>query len=193
MAKNLRERLGAVDPFNAAFVASVKDDERLVPFDIEGSIAHARMLRKVGLLTKEDEAAIVKGLEQVLMEWTSGEFTLDPALEDVHMNVEHRLGQITPLAASLHTGRSRNDQVALDLRLWVRSETQALIEGIRGAQEALIVLAAEHKDALMPGITHLQHAQPVHFSHLLLAWHDMLERDARRFGGVWEHSNVSPL
>src|SRR5688572_22093733 len=103
MSKNLRERLGPSDPWNAAFVACVRDDERLVPHDIEGSIAHAKMLSKAGLLSKEETAAITNGLEQILEDWTSGRFSLDPALEDVHMNVEHRLGEITPAAAKLHT------------------------------------------------------------------------------------------
>lgn len=193
MARNLRERLGSIDPFNAAFVACVKDDERLIPFDIEGSLAHARMLAKVGLLRKEETAEIQKGLKQILKEWKLGELSLDSTLEDVHMNVEHRLGQLTLHAAKLHTGRSRNDQVALDLRLWTRAECQAVINEIRSLQEALVGLADRHRDTLMPGVTHLQHAQPILFAHALLAWHDMLERDGRRFRNALEQVNVSPL
>ncbi len=193
MSKNLRERLGPGDPFNAAFISSVDDDERLVPFDIQGSIAHTHMLQRSGLLTKEEGGAIQKGLEQILAEWEAGRFKLDPTYEDVHMNVEHRLSALTPHAGKLHTGRSRNDQIALDLRLWMRVESDTLIREIRQAQSALVALATKHKNVIMPGITHLQHAQPIHFAHAMLAYHDMLERDARRIADAWGRADVSPL
>ena len=193
MSKNLRERLGTIDPYNAEFVASVREDERLVPFDIQGSIAHAKMLGKQGLVSKEECTDIVAGLEQILGEWQKGKFKLDTAFEDVHMNVEQRLTQITEAGAKLHTARSRNDQVALDLRLWAVNESDVLIRAIRSLQAALIARAHEHETTLMPGITHLQHAQPIHFAHVLLAWNDALDRDARRLAGCWERLNISPL
>ncbi len=193
MSKNLRERLGQIDPYNAEFVSSVREDERLVPFDIQGSIAHAKMLGKQGLVSKEECTDIVAGLEQILGEWQKGKFKLDAAFEDVHMNVEQRLTQITEAGAKLHTARSRNDQVALDLRLWAVNESDVLIRAIRALQTALIGRAHEHETTLMPGITHLQHAQPIHFAHVLLAWNDALDRDARRLAGCWERLNISPL
>ncbi|MBI2933113.1 MAG: argininosuccinate lyase [Planctomycetes bacterium] len=194
MAKNLRERFSkAIDPYNAEFVASVREDDRLVPFDIQGSIAHAKMLAQQGLISHDERDAITHGLQKILAEWQAGKFTLDPAYEDVHMNVEHRLTQITPAGAKLHTARSRNDQVALDLRLWAAQECDAIIGAIRTLQDILGARAQQHEKVIMPGVTHLQHAQPIHVAHALLAWYDALARDASRFASCWERLNVSPL
>ncbi len=194
MSKNLRERFSkAIDPYNQEFVSCVREDERLVPYYIQGSIAHAKMLAKQGLLAKDECKAIVDGLEQILGEWQKGKFKLDPVHEDVHMNVEQRLTEITPAGAKLHTARSRNDQVALDLRLWAANECDLLIRTLRTLQGTLVDRAKQHETAVMPGITHLQHAQPIHFAHVLLAWVDALDRDAGRLAACWERLNVSPL
>jgi len=186
VAKNLRERLGRADAFNAAFVASVRDDARLVREDVLGSIAHAKMLARQGLISRRERDALVRGLERILRRGLD----LDPAYEDVHMNVERALGKA---GARLHTGRSRNDQVALDLRLWAIGAIDRVTAGIVDLRGALIALAERHDRTLFPGITHLQHAQPLVFAHVLLAWADALERDADRFAGARTRAAVSPL
>lgn len=194
MSKNIRERLGGtIDPYNQEFVACVREDERLIPFDIQGSVSHAKMLAKQQLISQNDCDAIVAGLEQILSEWQKGKFKLDPQYEDVHMNIEQRLTQITPAGAKLHTARSRNDQVALDLRLWAANECDVIIRTIRGLQTILVSRAKEYEPVIMPGITHLQHAQPLGVAHVLLGWYDALDRDARRFATTWERLNISPL
>lgn len=191
---HLRERFSEeIDPFNAQFISSVGEDERLVPFDIHGSIAHARMLGRQGIISRKDSTAIVHGLKQILKEWRQGKFRLDQAYEDVHMNVERRLTQLTPAGAKLHTARSRNDQVALDMRLWAVNECRTISGDIKKLQAALIARAMEHEHVIMPGMTHMQHAQPIHFSHVFLAWHDALERDRRRFEDCLKRLAVSPL
>ncbi len=183
----LRDRFSEpANEFAAAFVASVRDDERLVPFDIRGSIAHARMLGQVGLLSEKDSADLVAGLEKLLRNG----LTLDPALEDVHMNVEHALG---PVGAKLHAGRSRNDQVALDLRLWLKGAIRRILEEIAALRKSLGVRAIEHARTLFPGTTHLQHAQPVVFGHLLHAWSVALARDGTRLRDCFVRADVSPL
>src|SRR5688572_31371013 len=169
MSRNLRERLGKIDAFNAAFVASVRDDARLVEEDVRGSIAHAKMLAKRGLISRRERDAILRGLGKILRRGLE----LDPAFEDVHMNVERALG---PAGARLHTARSRNDQVALDLRLWTLGAIDRLSAGIDRARKALLELAGRHDRTLLPGTTHLQHAQPIVLAHVLLAWHDALAR-----------------
>jgi argininosuccinate lyase len=186
VAKNLRERLGRADAFNAAFVASVRDDARLVREDVLGSIAHARMLARQGLISRRDRDALVRGLERILRRGLE----LDPAYEDVHMNVERALGKA---GARLHTARSRNDQVALDLRLWALGAIDRVSAGIAGLREALVGLAERHDRTLFPGITHLQHAQPLVFAHVLLGWADALQRDAERFADARRRAAVSPL
>src|SRR5688572_17749092 len=186
MSKNLKERLGPPDAFNAAFVASVRDDARLVREDVLGSLAHAKMLAKRGLISRRERDAIVRALTKILQRGLE----LDPAYEDVHMNVERALGKA---GARLHTARSRNDQVALDLRLWTMSAIDRLIEGLAGARRALVALAVRHERTLLPGTTHLQHAQPMVLAHVLLAWHDALGRDAGRLADARRRAAVSPL
>ncbi len=195
MAQILRERFSKpADEFAARFVASIDADRNLVEQDIRGSIAHARMLGRRGLLAARDVRAIVRGLERILKEWRAGRFALDVALEDVHMNVEKRLTDLAGQAgARLHTARSRNDQVALDLRLWVRDAGRAILMEIAALRKALVRRAEAHAETVFPGMTHLQHAQPVVFGHVLLAYHDRLARDAGRFRDALGRSDVSPL
>jgi argininosuccinate lyase len=192
----IRERFDKpADEFAARFVASIDADARLVEQDIRGSIAHATMLQKQGVLSEAERAALVGGLEQVLREWRSGAFTLTVANEDVHMNVEKRLTQLVPpaTAAKLHTARSRNDQVALDLRLWMRDAVRELLGELDGLKAALARQAGAHARTLFPGITHLQHAQAIVFGHVLLAYHDRAARDAGRLGDALRRLDVSPL
>lgn len=196
MSELIRERFDKpADEFAARFVASIDADTRLVEQDIRGSIAHAKMLYKQGILADPEQIAIVGGLEQILREWQTGKFTLTVANEDVHMNVEKRLTQLVPpaMAAKLHTARSRNDQVALDLRLWMRDAVHDLLEGLGALQAALVKQAQAHASTLFPGITHLQHAQPVVFGHVLLAYHDRAVRDAGRLQDALRRLDVSPL
>ncbi len=195
MAHILRERFSRpADEFAARFVASIDADRHLVEQDLRGSIAHARMLGRRKILKPRDVRAIVRGLDRILKEWRSGRFTLDAALEDVHMNVEKRLTDLAGQAgARLHTARSRNDQVALDLRLWVRDAGKEILSEIGALQAALARRAARHAETVFPGMTHLQHAQPVVFGHVLLAWHDRLDRDAGRFRDALRRADVSPL
>jgi argininosuccinate lyase len=174
--------------------ASVDFDHRLLPYDIEGSKAHARMLADQGILTQEDATAICNGLDQVRAEWDEGKLVLDPALEDVHMNVERRLTELIGEAgARLHTARSRNDQVATDLRLYAREQAGEIIRQIRALQVALVTQARTHLDTLAPGYTHLQRAQPIRLAHHLLAYCEMLARDAERMSDAIRRLNRSPL
>src|SRR5262245_61618627 len=186
MSKNLRERLGKTDAFNAAFVASVRDDARLVREDVLGSLAHAKMLAKRGLISRRERDAIVRALTKILKRGLE----LDPAYEDVHMNVERALGAA---GARLHTARSRNGQVALDLRLWTLGAIDRLAAGLGRARAALLELAERHERTLLPGTTHLQHAQPIVFAHVLLSWHDALGRDLGRLADARKRAAVSPL
>ena len=174
--------------------ASIDFDQRLLPFDAEGSKAHARMLAQQGILSAADAEAIVRGLDQVVDEWRRGALTLDPQLEDVHMNVERRLTEIVGDAgARLHTARSRNDQVATDLRLYARAQAGELTRQIVALQRALVAQARAHIDTLMPGYTHLQRAQPVRLGHHLLAYVEMLTRDRGRLADAARRMNESPL
>src|SRR5882672_10746375 len=154
----------------AQFTESISFDWRLWRHDILGSKAHATMLQKVGLLSRMELAAILKGLDSIAKEIDSGRFRWKPELEDVHMNIEAELTRRVPAGAKLHTGRSRNDQVALDLRLWLRDQIVALAQEIRGLQKSLVELGAAHARVIIPGYTHLQRAQPVYFAHHLLAY-----------------------
>ena len=167
----------------AAFTQSVSFDWRLWRQDILGSIAHATMLRKIGLLTRAEHAAIVRGLEAIGQEIAAGRFRWKPELEDVHMNIEAELTRRAPAGAKLHTARSRNDQVALDMRLWLRDEIFALACDLRSLQSALVELGERNASVLIPGYTHLQRAQPVSVAHHLLAYVEMLERDHERVLG----------
>ena len=185
---------GALDPAAAALNASIGFDRRLLPHDVAGSIAHAEMLAAQGLIGAEDAAAITSGLRSVAARLAAGELAWDAALEDVHMNVEARLiEQIGDAGRRLHTARSRNDQVATDLRLYARAAAARLVEAIDGLRRALVTQARRHVDTLMPGYTHLQRAQPVRLAHHLLAYDAMLERDRGRLGDAARRADVSPL
>ena len=174
--------------------ASIDFDRRLALHDVAGSQAHVAMLSRQGIVESADAEAIAKGLAQIKGEIEAGEFRFSRALEDVHMNVESRLAEIIGSAAGrLHTARSRNDQVALDFRLWVRDAIDALVLQIAGLQRALASRALECAGTIMPGFTHLQSAQPVTFGHHLLAYVEMLARDAGRFGDARKRLNECPL
>ena len=182
------------DALLRTFSESVSFDWRLYAHDIDGSLAHAAALRAAGLLTDEELRQIGDGLETIRGEIARGEFRFRPELEDVHMNVEAALtARIGPAGAKLHTARSRNDQVALDLRLYLRAETDALIGELRAMQLALVGLAERFPDAVLPGYTHLQRAQPVLFAHHLLAYVEMFDRDAGRLRDGRARLNVLPL
>jgi argininosuccinate lyase len=183
-----------LDPDAARMNASVDFDRRLLPHDVEGSIAHARMLEAQGLLPAGDAEAIARGLEEVAARLASGELAWDDALEDVHMNVEARLTEsIGEAGRRLHTGRSRNDQVATDLRLYARAASARIASGIAGLRRALLAQARAHVDTLMPGYTHLQRAQPVRAAHHFLAYDAMLARDLGRVRDASRRMNESPL
>ena len=175
------------------FSESVSFDRRLAPFDIAGSKAHSAMLAHVGLITAKERDAIHAGLDAILAEIEAGKFTWDTKLEDVHMNIEQALTKRVPAAAKLHTARSRNDQVATDMRLFFKHACGVLAEKIRGAERALLAVAAANRDVLIPGYTHLQRAQPVYLAHHLFAWLEMLDRDRARFAEVAAHANWCPL
>ncbi|WP_314777983.1 argininosuccinate lyase [Cardiobacterium hominis] len=184
----------STDAFVAAFTASVGFDQRLAQEDIAGSRAHAAMLVKQGVLSEADGEAIARGLDAIADEIARGEFVWDTALEDVHMNIEKRLtDRIGDAGKRLHTGRSRNDQVATDIRLYARSAIERILGEIRRLQTAIVTLAEGEAETIMPGFTHLQVAQPVTFGHHLMAWYEMLARDAGRFRDCRERLNQSPL
>ncbi|MBF1692858.1 argininosuccinate lyase [Selenomonas sp.] len=176
------------------FQASIGFDRRMYREDIVGSLAHAAMLAKVGILSEEDCAAIEKGLKDILAQIEHGDFDFSVALEDIHMNIEKRLTDAIGDAGSrLHTARSRNDQVALDTHLFVRHAVVDVMAHIRALQQALTESAAQHRDVIMPGYTHLQRAQPILFSHHLMAYFGMLARDFERFQGVYARTDIMPL
>jgi argininosuccinate lyase len=176
---------GSTDPSVERFTASVQFDRALARYDIRASIAHARMLASVGLVSPQEADALVGGLEAVGRDIESGDLSLDPALEDIHMNVEtHLRERVGELAGRLHTGRSRNDQVATDLALYLRDAARAAGRGLIELREVLIARGREHLDTVVPGYTHLQRAQPVRLAHHWLAYVEMFGRDAQRFAGV---------
>lgn len=176
------------------FQASIGFDRRMYREDIAGSLAHAAMLAKVGILSEEDCAAIEKGLKDILAQIEHGDFDFSVALEDIHMNIEKRLTDAIGDAGSrLHTARSRNDQVALDTHLFVRHAVVDVMAHIRALQQDLTESAAQHRDVIMPGYTHLQRAQPILFSHHLMAYFGMLARDFERFQGVYARTDIMPL
>jgi len=173
---------------------SVSFDARLGPWDIRGSIAHARMLGACGIITKNDSAKIIAGLNAIGKTIASGKFNFDPAMEDVHSNIEAALvKRIGAAGKRLHTGRSRNDQIALDLRLWMRDQLDVIDGLLSGLQNALVTFAEKHIDVILPGCTHLQHAQPVLFAHHLLAYFEMVARDRQRFAELRNRVNICPL
>ena len=175
------------------FSESVSFDQRLALFDIQGSRAHAAMLAHVTIISPEERDAICTGLDEIRREIEAGKFRWDASLEDVHMNIEQALAKRVPAAAKLHTARSRNDQVAVDMRLFFKQACAVLQAKIRGAGRALLAVAEANRDVLIPGYTHLQRAQPVPLAHHLLAWLEMLERDYQRLAEVADHANWCPL
>jgi argininosuccinate lyase len=188
-------RFGAdPDPIMAEINASIDFDRHLYRQDIAASKAHAAMLAKTGIITAQDAKRIAHGLDTILSEIEAGKFTFKRALEDIHMNVENRLAElIGPAAGRLHTARSRNDQVATDLRLWVRDWLDGIDAALAAYQRALAEKALEHAATVMPGFTHLQTAQPVTFGHHLLAYVEMVARDRGRFADARGRLNESPL
>jgi argininosuccinate lyase len=177
----------------AQFTESISFDHRLWRQDILGSLAHAAMLQKIGVLTRAEHGAIARGLKAIAREIESDKFRWQPALEDVHMNLEAELTRRVPAGAKLHTARSRNDQVALDMRLWLRDEIVVLLGEIAELQRTLVTLGGKNTHVLIPGYTHLQRAQPVYFAHHLLAYVEMLERDSERLWDCHSRVNVCPL
>ncbi|WP_047552038.1 argininosuccinate lyase [Methylotenera sp. G11] len=176
------------------YTASVGFDYRLAPYDIQGSIAHARMLSERSIISRQDFAAIEKGLQEIAQEIEAGQFEWLLDLEDVHLNIEKRLtDKIGDAGKRLHTGRSRNDQVATDVRLWLRATADQVVAGLHQLQGSLLDLAEKHYDTVMPGFTHLQVAQPVTFGHHLMAYYEMLKRDAARFVDCRKRINRLPL
>jgi len=176
------------------YTASVQFDRRLYEYDIRGSIAHAKMLHKVGLLTKRELGLLVGGLNEIKTEIEEGRFHFDPALEDIHMHVEARLTEkVGEAGKKLHTARSRNDQVALDFRMYVKDEIAQVIERLVSLQRALVSLAERNRDVVFPGYTHLQQAQPVLLAHHFLAYVCMFERDKGRLKDAYKRTDVMPL
>ncbi len=182
------------DAFVEAFTASVQFDQRMYKQDIAGSRAHAKMLNKIAVLSEEDLTAILAGLDKVEQEISAGEFNWSITREDVHMNIEARLTELIGDAGKrLHTGRSRNDQVATDIRLYLREQIEFIINETTRLQQGILLVAEREAETIMPGFTHLQVAQPVTFGHHLMAWFEMLKRDAERFADCQKRMNVSPL
>ena len=176
------------------YTASVNFDKRLAEFDIQGSLAHAQMLGTQGIISQADVSAIETGLKEILAEIQADKFEWLLDLEDVHLNIEKRLtDKIGDAGKRLHTGRSRNDQVATDVRLWLRATSDAVLAGINKLQSSILELAEQHVDTIMPGFTHLQVAQPVTFGHHLMAYFEMLKRDAERFTDCRKRINKLPL
>ena len=182
------------DAFVARYTASVEFDQRMYRQDIQGSIAHATMLCRVGVLTEDERDSIIDGLKEIQADIEAGNFEWSIELEDVHMNIEAALTKkIGITGKKLHTGRSRNDQVATDIRLYLRDEIDVISSELTRLQQGLIALAAKEADTIMPGFTHLQTAQPVTFGHHLLAWNAMLERDYARLQDCRKRVNQMPL
>jgi len=182
------------DAFVEAFTASVSFDQRMAQVDIQGSLAHARMLHKIGILNDDEHTAIENGMAQIREEISNGVFEWSVSLEDVHMNIESRLTQLIGDAGKkLHTGRSRNDQVATDIRLYLREAINQILAQLRHFQSGLLDLAEREADTILPGFTHLQVAQPITFGHHMLAWFEMLERDHSRLADCLQRMNQLPL
>jgi len=176
------------------YTESISFDRRLYSHDINGSIAHAKMLAKQGIVSEKEIAVIIKGLISIRKEIEQGKFQFKPELEDIHMNIETRLFEkVGDVAGKLHTARSRNDQVALDLRLFTKELIKETIQRLIGLQGALLKMAENNKRVVMPGYTHLQRAQPILMAHLLLAYFEMFQRDIQRFQNCLKHTDVLPL
>ena len=184
----------STDTLMEAFSASISFDKRLYDCDIEGSIAHCKMLARCKIITTAESNKIIKGLKRILRECDEGRFKFSDSLEDIHMNIENRLREIIgPVAGKLHTARSRNDQVCLDIRLYLRKEIDDIVGEINRLTKALITIAKKNINHLIPGYTHLQRAQPVLLSHHLLAYVEMMLRDKERFLDAYKRINVMPL
>lgn len=184
----------STDAFVEAFTASIQFDKRMYKQDIQGSIAHAKMLTKVGILNETELSDILSGLTQVQQEIEAGKFEWSIQQEDIHMNIEARLTSLIGITGKkLHTGRSRNDQVATDIRLYIRDEIDAILPEIKRLQNGLVELAEREADTIMPGFTHLQTAQPVTFGHHMLAWFEMIKRDEERLQDCRKRTNTMPL
>jgi argininosuccinate lyase len=176
------------------FLESISFDKRLYKYDIQGSIAHVKMLAKCKIIKQSEAKAIIKGLEGIAGEISRGKFKFDSSLEDIHTHIEKRLiRKIGEVGAKLHTARSRNDQVSLDMRLYLKDEIKAIAGLIRGLQKNILKVAEKNIDAVMPGYTHLQHAQPVLFAHWIMAYFFMFARDWERLLGTFSRVDVSPL
>ena len=177
-----------------SFTASIRFDQRLYRYDIEGSMAHCRMLAQQGLLSAEEADTLIQGLSEILSEIEHGSFVFDDTQEDVHMAIEQRLMEkVGEVGGKLHAGRSRNDQVALDMRLFLRDEVKGTEEDLKDLQSNLVAQAKANLGVIMAGFTHLQHAQPVLFSHHLMAYYEMFRRDRQRLAACVERINISPL
>ncbi|GAB6071488.1 argininosuccinate lyase [Thiomicrorhabdus hydrogeniphila] len=184
----------STDAFVEAFTASIQFDQRMYKQDIQGSIAHAKMLTKVGILNAAELNDIIAGLNQIQQEIEAGQFEWSIQQEDIHMNIEARLTSLIGITGKkLHTGRSRNDQVATDIRLYIRDEIDAILPELQRLQAGLIELAEREADTIMPGFTHLQTAQPVTFGHHMLAWFEMIKRDEERLQDCRKRTNTMPL
>jgi argininosuccinate lyase len=184
----------ATDAFVEVFTASVSFDQRMAMQDIEGSLAHAAMLKECGILAETEFQDIVRGLTQIGQDILEGRFEWSIKQEDVHMNIEARLTELIGVAGKkLHTGRSRNDQVATDIRLYLRSEIREITRQLTRLQKAVLDQAERHADTIMPGFTHLQVAQPITFGHHLMAWFEMLSRDRERLEDCGKRLNIMPL
>ncbi|MBS6245185.1 MAG: argininosuccinate lyase [Streptococcus sp.] len=176
------------------FGASIGFDYRLAPYDLQGSLAHVKMLGQTAIIAPEEAAAIQAGLEKLLARYESGELEFDVRNEDIHMNMEALLTEeIGPVAGKLHTARSRNDQVATDMHLYLKDQIGQIVDKLLNLRQVLLDLAEEHIETIMPGYTHLQHAQPISFAHHLLAYYQMFSRDSQRFAFNLEHTDLSPL
>ncbi|NIA16169.1 MAG: argininosuccinate lyase [Nitrospiraceae bacterium] len=185
---------GKTDDLMEALGESVSFDARLAPWDIRASIAHARMLGSQAIIAKGDANKIIKGLRAIAADVAKDRIQWDPALEDIHTNIEAALvARIGDAGKRLHTGRSRNDQIATDVRLWERDQIDAVIGQLRDLQAALVAFAEKHRGVIIPGFTHLQHAQPVLLAHHFLAYFEMFERDRQRFVQLRKRMNVLPL
>ena len=176
------------------FTASIDVDSRLYAYDIEGSIAHCKTLAKAKVITEDEADTLIQGLGNIKREIEHGRFEFDTSLEDIHMHIEMRLLQdVGKVAQKLHTARSRNDQVILDVRMFLRDAAKGLIERLNELKQVVVELSGKHIQVVMPGYTHLQHAQPVLFSHHLMAYYEMFKRDAERFSDTLNRINVMPL
>ena len=184
----------SLDKQTEEFGASIKFEQRLAPFDLKVSLAHVKMLGETGIITTEESQKIAEGLKKVEEKLLNGQIEFKMENEDIHMNMESYLHQeIGPLAGKLHTARSRNDQVATDMHLYLKSILEAVLEALKGLRETIVKLAVNQIDTIMPGYTHLQHAQPISFGQHLMAYYQMLTRDFERFEFNVKHTDMNPL